>query len=85
MVLLIKLIVWLVIGAFAGWLAGKAVKGSGFGLIGNIVVGIIGSIIGGFLFAMIGGLPVGGLVGSFITAFIGAVILIYVVRLLARR
>jgi len=43
------IIVWLIIGAIAGWLAGALVKGGGFGLIGDIVVGIVGALIGGWL------------------------------------
>ncbi len=74
---LTSLIVWLVIGAVAGWLAGQIMKGGGFGLVGNIVVGIIGSLIGGFL---LGGFFASlGIIGSIITAVIGAVILLFVV------
>jgi uncharacterized membrane protein YeaQ/YmgE (transglycosylase-associated protein family) len=43
------IIVWLVIGAIAGWLAGQVVTGGGFGLVGDIIVGIIGAIVGGWL------------------------------------
>lgn len=45
---------WLIIGGVAGWLAGLIMKGSGFGVLGNIVVGIVGGIIGGFLFGLLG-------------------------------
>ena len=48
------IVIFLAIGAVAGWLAGRIMKGHGFGLIGNIVVGIIGSLIGGFVFALLG-------------------------------
>ena len=74
---LVSLIVWLLIGAIAGWLAGQIMKGGGFGLVGNIVVGIIGSLIGGFLLG--GFFSSLGLLGSVITAVIGAVILLFVV------
>ena len=77
------IIIWLIVGAIAGWLAGKIMKGSGFGLIGDIVVGIIGAVIGGFL---LGGLfAFLDIIGSIITAVIGAVVLIFVIGLFKRR
>src|SRR5262249_46016419 len=78
------IIVWLIIGAIAGWLAGRVVKGGGFGLIGDIVVGIVGAVIGGWLadFLHIG---IGsGFIASVITAIIGAVILLFILRLIKR-
>jgi uncharacterized membrane protein YeaQ/YmgE (transglycosylase-associated protein family) len=63
----------------AGWLAGKVSRGSGYGLIGDIVVGLIGALIGGFLAGLIFHGSV-GLLGSIIIAFIGAVILLAVLR-----
>lgn len=73
------LIITLVIGALAGWLAGKIMKGSGFGVIGNIVVGIVGAVIGGFLFGLLGVSTGGGMLGAIVTATIGAIILLYIV------
>jgi uncharacterized membrane protein YeaQ/YmgE (transglycosylase-associated protein family) len=78
-----SLIIFLVIGAIAGWLAGLIMKGGGFGLVGDIVVGVIGSLIGGWLFGLFG-IAVGGLIGSIIAALIGAIILIAIVRLIKR-
>lgn len=75
------LIVWLILGALAGWLAGRIMKGGGFGLIGNIIVGIVGSAIGGYLF---GGMIGQGAVGSFITAVLGAIVLLFIVSLIRR-
>lgn len=75
------LIIFLLIGALVGWLAGVIMKGGGFGLIGNIVVGILGSILGGWLLPKLG-LGIGGEFGGFITAVIGAVILLFIVRLI---
>lgn len=72
------LIIYLAIGALAGWLAGKFMKGAGFGLLGNIVVGILGAIVGGFLFGLIG-ISAGGLIGSIVTATVGAVLLLFIV------
>jgi len=75
------LVIFLVIGAVAGWLAGKLMKGSGFGLIGNIVVGIAGALIGGFVFSLLG-ISAGGFIGSIVMATVGAVLLLYIVKLM---
>ena len=76
---------FLIIGAIAGWLAGQFMKGSGFGLLGDIIVGVIGALLGGWLFGQLGIWPGGGLLGSLIVAFIGAIILLFLVRLIKRR
>jgi uncharacterized membrane protein YeaQ/YmgE (transglycosylase-associated protein family) len=83
--MLMDIIVWLIVGAIAGWLAGQVVKGGGFGLIGDIIVGIIGAVIAGWLLPMIH-FPVIGppIVNAIIDAFIGAVILLVVLRLIKR-
>jgi uncharacterized membrane protein YeaQ/YmgE (transglycosylase-associated protein family) len=73
------LIIWLVIGAVAGWLAGLIVKGYGFGLVGNIVVGIIGAILAGWLLPLVGFVLVGGVIAAIINAVIGAVILLVMI------
>lgn len=77
------IIAFLVIGALAGWIAGKLMKGRGFGLLGNIVIGIVGSVIGGFVFGLLG-ISAGGLVGSLVMATVGAALLLYIVSLLRR-
>jgi uncharacterized membrane protein YeaQ/YmgE (transglycosylase-associated protein family) len=77
------LIVLLVIGAIAGWLAGTIMKGSKFSLLGNIVIGVIGSIIGGSIFGSLG-ISAGGLIGSIVTATVGAILLLYIVRLIKK-
>ena len=78
------LLVIIIIGAIAGWLAGLIVKGYGFGILGNIVVGIVGALIAGLLFPRIG-LSIGnGTVGAIISATIGAVILLFLIRLVKR-
>ena len=74
------LLIFLAIGAVAGWLAGTLMKGGGFGLLGNIVIGIIGAVVGGFVFGLLG-ITAGGLLGAIITSTAGAVILLFVVRL----
>jgi len=72
-------IIWfLIIGALAGWLAGKLTRGGGFGLLGNLLLGIVGAVIGGFLFSLIG-LKAFGLIGSLASATVGAIVLILVV------
>ena len=78
------IIVWIIIGAIAGWLAGKVVRGAGYGLIGDIVVGIIGAVIAGYLFPYLHITIASGIVGSIIDAFIGAVILLIILRLVRR-
>ncbi len=79
-----SLLVWLIVGAIAGWLAGLIVKGYGFGLIGNIVVGIVGAVIAGWLLPKIG-IAIGtGFVAALINAVIGAVILLVIIGLVRR-
>jgi uncharacterized membrane protein YeaQ/YmgE (transglycosylase-associated protein family) len=79
-----RVIIWLIIGAIAGWLAGIVVKGGGFGLIGDIIVGIIGAFIAGWLLPRLGIHFGHGFVAAVIDAFIGAVILLIVLRLVRR-
>jgi len=79
-----SLLIFLLIGAIAGWLAGVIVKGYGFGLIGNIVVGVIGSFIGGWLFAQFHLFQGGGFLGAIIGATVGAVVLLLIIRLIRR-
>jgi uncharacterized membrane protein YeaQ/YmgE (transglycosylase-associated protein family) len=76
------LIIFLIIGAAAGWLAGQVMSGGGFGLVGNIIVGIVGAFVAGFLLP--GFFPLGGIIGSIIHAAIGAVIVLFVVGLIKR-
>ena len=77
-------IIWIIVGAIAGWLAGMVVKGGGFGLIGDIVVGIVGAIIAGWLLPQLGIVIGSGFVAAIIDAFIGAVILLIILRLIKR-
>ena len=79
-----SLIVWLVVGGVAGWLAGMVVKGGGYGLIGDIVVGILGGLIAGWLLPQVGIVIGSGIIAAIIDAFIGAVILLLVLRLVRR-
>jgi uncharacterized membrane protein YeaQ/YmgE (transglycosylase-associated protein family) len=78
------LLLWVVIGLIAGWLA-SAVVGGGFGLIGDIVVGVVGAFVGGFIFnALDLGTPFGGIAGTIFVAFIGAIVLLLALRLIRR-
>jgi len=79
-----SLLIFLAIGAVAGWLAGQLMRGGGFGLLGNIVVGIIGAVLGGFLFGLLGISAGGGLVGSLVTAVAGAAVLLFIVGMLKK-
>jgi uncharacterized membrane protein YeaQ/YmgE (transglycosylase-associated protein family) len=78
------LIVWLVIGAIAGWLAGQIMTGGGFGLVGNIAVGIIGAVVAGWLFPYLGFAFGNPIVAAIINALIGSIIVLFVVGLLKR-
>lgn len=78
------ILIWILVGAVAGWLAGLVVRGFGFGLIGNIIVGIIGAFLGGWLFG-VAGIAIGaGIINTIFTAFIGAVVLLLIVRVIKR-
>ncbi|MGA2274399.1 MAG: GlsB/YeaQ/YmgE family stress response membrane protein [Bryobacteraceae bacterium] len=74
---------FLIIGIAAGWLAGQLMKGSGYGLIGDLVIGVVGAFIGGWLLGAIG-IFAGGLIGRLITATIGAVVLLFLIRLIKK-
>jgi len=78
-----NLIIFLLIGALAGWLAGVVMKGRGFGVLVNIIVGVLGAFFGGWLLPKLG-VSFGGDVGLFITAFIGAVVLLAIIGLIKR-
>ena len=78
------ILAWIIVGLIAGWAAGKVMKGSGYGVLMDIVLGILGGLFGGWLFGALGIWPGGGMVGSIIVAFIGAVILVAITRLIKR-
>ncbi len=78
-------VIWfLIIGIVAGWLAGKIMRGGGFGLIGDLVIGIIGAVLGGFLFGLLGLSSDGSLIGSLVTATVGAIVLLFLIHLVKR-
>ncbi len=77
--------IWFIlIGLVAGWLAGKLMRGGGFGVIGDIIVGVIGSLLGGFLFSTLGILPGGGLLSRLIVATVGAIVLLFLLRIIKK-
>jgi uncharacterized membrane protein YeaQ/YmgE (transglycosylase-associated protein family) len=80
-----NIVIFILIGAIAGWLAGHIMRGAGFGIIGNIIVGIVGSFIGGFLLGSVLHLTKNEYVDGGITALIGAVILLFVIGLFKKR
>jgi uncharacterized membrane protein YeaQ/YmgE (transglycosylase-associated protein family) len=79
-----SIIIMLVVGAIAGWLAGQIVRGFGFGLIWNIVIGIVGAVVGVFLLTHLGFVPFAGFIGSIVNATIGAVILLVIIGFIKR-
>ena len=78
-----SLVLFLVIGLVAGWLASRIMRGRGFGLVGDLVVGVIGAFLGGWLFNLLG-ISLGGILGALVTALIGAIVLLYLLRLIKR-
>lgn len=81
----VDLLTWLIVGLVAGVLASLVMGGTGFGIIGDIIIGIVGAFVGGWLFRQLGtSSPFGGLAGVIFTAFIGAVVLLFVLRLIRR-
>jgi uncharacterized membrane protein YeaQ/YmgE (transglycosylase-associated protein family) len=79
----VELILFLLIGLAAGWLAGLLLKRRGSGWVENLIIGVIGALIGGFLFRL-AGVDIGGLVGQLISATVGAVILLFLLRYIRR-
>jgi uncharacterized membrane protein YeaQ/YmgE (transglycosylase-associated protein family) len=75
---------FILIGLAAGWVAGQLMKGSGFGVVGDIIVGVIGALLGGVLFRTLGVSAGGGLLGSLIVATIGAIVLLFLLRLIKK-
>jgi uncharacterized membrane protein YeaQ/YmgE (transglycosylase-associated protein family) len=82
-----NILAWIVIGIIAGWLAGQVMKGSGFGLVGDLIVGVVGALLGGFLAGVLfGGDFVTGInLTTLIVAFVGACILLFIMRAIPGR
>jgi uncharacterized membrane protein YeaQ/YmgE (transglycosylase-associated protein family) len=75
-------IAWIIIGIIAGWLTGKIMRGSGFGVVMDMIVGLVGALIGGFIMVhLFGAASSGGFIYSIVVAVIGAVVLTFLLRL----
>lgn len=81
---LVTILIWIIVGGVAGWLAGVLVRGGGFGLVGDIILGIAGAIVAGWLLPTLGISLGGGIVGAIIAALIGAILILLVIRLIKR-
>ena len=79
-----NIILYLLFGAVAGWLAGQIVRGGGFGLLWNIIIGIIGGFIGGWLMSLLN-IQKAGLLWELIVAVIGAIVLLFVISLFKKK
>ncbi len=75
---------WIIIGAIAGWLAGKLMRGGGYGFIVNLIVGIAGAILGGWVFGRLG-ISASGIMGSLVTSIVGAILLLWIISLFKKR
>lgn len=75
---------WLIVGGLAGFLAGKLIRGGGFGIVVNVLLGIVGSVIGGYLFGAMGISAGGGFIGSLASATVGAIVLLVIASLFRR-
>jgi uncharacterized membrane protein YeaQ/YmgE (transglycosylase-associated protein family) len=78
------LVYWIVVGLIAGFLAGKVMKGGGYGILMDIILGMLGGIVGGWLFGLLGISAGGGIIGGILVAFVGAVVLVWLTRMLKR-
>jgi uncharacterized membrane protein YeaQ/YmgE (transglycosylase-associated protein family) len=82
--LLVALLIWVIVGALIGWLAGLLVQGGGFGFLTDALIGIFGSVVAGWLFPRLG-ISIGhGLIGSILASVVGAVIVIVIIRVIRR-
>jgi uncharacterized membrane protein YeaQ/YmgE (transglycosylase-associated protein family) len=73
----------IVIGILAGWIAGKIMRGRGFGLLGDLIIGVVGSLLGSVVFGLLG-LGAYGLIGRLVVAIVGAVILLWLIRVIKK-
>ena len=81
---IMSLVIFLLVGLAAGWIAGNIMKGRGFGIVGNMVVGVIGAVLGGVLFSIIG-LSSTNIIGSLVTAVVGAVVLLFAIGFIKKK
>ncbi len=79
-----SIVVWLIVGAIAGWLAGLVVEGAGFGLVGNIVIGIVGAVVAGWLLPQLGISLGSGVIAAIINSAIGGIVVLVILSLIRR-
>lgn len=78
-----SILLWIIVGLVAGVLASMVMGGTGYGIVGDIIIGIVGAFVGGWIFTKLGvNNPIGGLPGTILVAFIGAVVLLFILRLI---
>ena len=82
--LIVTILIILIVGAIAGWLAGVVVKGGGYGFIGNAVLGIVGAVVASFIFRALGIMTGGGIIGGILAAAFGAVVVLVILRMIKR-
>lgn len=78
-----NILIWIITGIIAGWLAGVLVKGSGFGILGDLIVGLIGGLLGGWIFGLLG-VSASSWIGQVLVAALGGVLLVIILRMLRR-
>jgi uncharacterized membrane protein YeaQ/YmgE (transglycosylase-associated protein family) len=81
---MVQILRLLIVGLVAGWLAGRVMKGGGYGVLMDIVLGILGAIVGGWIFGALNIWPGGGIIGGILVAFVGAVLLVWITRQLKK-
>jgi len=81
---MVQILRLLIVGLVAGWLAGRVMKGGGYGVVLDIVLGILGAIVGGWIFGALNIWPGGGIIGGILVAFVGAVLLVWIARQLKK-
>ena len=77
---MVQILRLLIVGLVAGWLAGRVMKGGGYGVVMDIALGILGAIVGGWIFGALNIWPGGGIIGGILVAFVGAVLLVWIAR-----
>ncbi len=82
--ILVTIIIWIIVGGVAGWLASLIVRGGGMGLAGNIVLGIVGAVVAGWLLPALGIGLGGGILAAILAAMIGAIVVLLIISLIKR-
>lgn len=78
-----NILIWIVSGIVAGWLAGVLVRGAGFGILGDLIIGLIGGLLGGWVFGLVG-VSASSWIGQVLVAAVGGVLLVIIIRMLRR-